>query len=54
MALDVPLDIECVDVTQDVALSDRYGLRIPVLGEGARELDLAGLDDRQLTAWLRA
>jgi len=54
VALDVPLDIERVDVTQDVALFDRYGLRIPVLGEGARELDLAGLDDRQLTAWLRA
>ena len=54
VSLDIPLDIERVDVTRDVALFDRYGLRIPVLAEGERELDLAGIDDRELTAWLRA
>src|SRR4051812_26540697 len=54
VALDVPLDVERVDITGDPALFDRYALRIPVLTLGERELDAAGMDDRAMRAWLRA
>jgi len=54
VSLDVPLDVERVDVTKDPALFDRYALRIPVIRVGERELDAAGLDDRAIRAWLRA
>jgi len=53
VALDVPLEIERVDITKDPALFDRYALRIPVVVVGERELDAAGVDDRALRAWLR-
>jgi hypothetical protein len=54
IALDHPLAIERVDITRDPALYDRYALRIPVLVEGDRELDVAGIDDRAIAAWLKA
>ena len=54
VALDVPLDVDRVDITKDSALFDRYALRIPVVTMGERELDAAGLDDRAIRAWLRA
>ena len=54
VALDVPLDVDRVDITKDSALLDRYALRIPVVTMGERELDAAGLDDRAIRAWLRA
>jgi hypothetical protein len=54
VSLDVPLDVERIDITADPALFDRYALRIPVVTMGERELDAAGLDDRALRAWLRA
>ena len=53
VSLDVPLDIERVDITRDPALLHRYALRIPVLAMGERELDAAGVDDRTLASWLR-
>ena len=53
VSLDIPLDIERVDITRDRALFDRYAIRIPVLVVGERELDAAGVDDRTLAAWLR-
>ncbi|TMD57205.1 MAG: glutaredoxin family protein [Chloroflexi bacterium] len=53
VALDVPLEIERVDITKDPALFERYALRIPVVVVGERELDAAGVDDRALRAWLR-
>jgi hypothetical protein len=53
VALDVPVEIERVDITEDPALFDRYALRIPVVVAGKRELDAAGIDDRTLSAWLR-
>ena len=52
-ALDVPLEIERVDITEDPAAFDRYALRIPVVVVGERELDAAGVDDRALREWLR-
>ena len=54
VALDLPLDVDRVDITKDTALFDRYALRIPVVTMGERELDAAGVDDRALRAWLRA
>jgi len=53
VSLDVPLEVERIDVTKDPALFDRYALRIPVIRLGERELDAAGLDDRAIRAWLR-
>jgi len=54
VALDMPLDVERVDITKDPALFDRYALRIPVVTVAERELDAAGVDDRAIRAWLRA
>ena len=52
-ALELPLEIDRVDITQVPALADRYALRIPVVVVGERELDAAGVDDRALREWLR-
>ena len=54
VALDVPLEVDRVDITKEPALFDRYALRIPVITMGERELDAAGIDDRVIRAWLRA
>ena len=54
VALDVPLDVDRVDITKDPALFDRYALRIPVVTMGEREIDTAGVDDRAIRTWLRA
>ena len=50
--MDMPLEIERLDITKDGALLDRYVIRIPVLRVGAHELDAAGLDDAALRRWL--
>ncbi|MDP9282099.1 MAG: glutaredoxin family protein [Chloroflexota bacterium] len=47
-----PLDIERVDVTRDVALLDRYVVRVPVLVVGEAELDAAGIEDAAIGRWL--
>jgi glutaredoxin-like protein DUF836 len=47
-----PLDIERVDVTRDVALLDRYVVRVPVLVVDEAELDVAGIDDAAIARWL--
>ena len=52
--LDVPLEIERVDITTDRTLFERYALRIPVVVAGLDELDVAGVEDRALAAWIRA
>ena len=52
--MDVPLEVERVDIERDAGLFDRYALRIPVIAVGAHELDAAGLDDRSVRAWLRS
>jgi glutaredoxin-like protein DUF836 len=54
VSLDVPVDIDRVDITKDPAVFERYALRIPVIAMGERELDAAGVDDRGIRAWLRA
>jgi hypothetical protein len=53
VALDVPLDVDRVDITKEPSLFDRYALRIPVVTVGERELDVAGVDDRAIREWLR-
>ena len=50
--MDVPLEIERVDIEADPALFDRYAIRIPVLAAGPHELDAAGLDEPALRRWL--
>lgn len=53
VSLDIPLAIERVDITTDDQLRDRFALRVPVIVMGQRELDAAGLADREIAAWLR-
>jgi len=50
--MDLPLEIERVDIERDPALFDRYAIRIPVLTMGDDELELAGLDEGAITRWL--
>ena len=52
IGLDRPLAIERVDITTDPVLELRYVVRIPVVRVGDRELDAAGLADREIAAWL--
>jgi len=53
IGLDMPLEIERIDITRDTALFDRYALRIPVLRVAAGELDVAGLSDAAIARWIR-
>ena len=50
--METPLDIERVDIESDVALVDRYVIRIPVLRVGERELDAGGIDESVIRRWL--
>ena len=50
--MDIPLEIERVDILIDPALFERLALRIPVVAIGERELDAAGMDDAVLRRWL--
>jgi glutaredoxin len=50
--LEVPLEIERVDIEEHREHFDRYAIRIPVLRVGEHELDAAGLDDEALRRWL--
>jgi glutaredoxin len=53
IGLDRPLELRRVDISIDPALELRYVVRIPVLVVGERELDAAGLSDREIASWLR-
>ena len=50
--MEMPLDIERIDIQHDPALFDRYAIRIPVIAAGMDELDVAGLDEPVLRRWL--
>ena len=50
--MEVPVEIERVDIEGDGVLFERYAIRIPVLKVGERELDAAGLDEAALRSWL--
>jgi hypothetical protein len=50
--MDVPLEIERVDIEREVGVFERYALRIPVLQMGERELDVAGLDEAAIVRWM--
>lgn len=51
--LDLPLQIERIDVDTDEALMRRYTLRVPVIALGGDELDAAGVADAVLARWLQ-
>jgi hypothetical protein len=48
IALDVPIEIVRVDVEREGELRDRYALRVPVVSVEDREIDAAGLSEREL------
>ena len=50
--LDQTVRVEFVDITEDPDLLRRYGLRIPVLGCGDRELSAYPLDVERVSAFL--
>ena len=50
--MDLPIEVERVDIEADGALVDRYALRIPVVAAGGRELDAAGLEEAALRRFL--
>jgi hypothetical protein len=50
--MEMPLDIERINIEHDLALFDRYAIRIPVIAVGQEELDVAGLDEPALRRWL--
>ena len=50
--MDIPLEIERVDITREPALFDRYALRIPVLARDGDELDVGGIDEGAIVRWL--
>jgi Glutaredoxin-like domain (DUF836) len=50
--MEMPLDIERIDIERDGALFDRYAIRIPVIAVGEDELEVAGLEEPALRRWL--
>ena len=50
--MDVPIEIERVDITSDDALFTRYAIRIPVIEAAGEEFDAAGADDAALRRWI--
>ena len=50
--MEMPLDIERIDIEGVAALFDRYAIRIPVIAIGTEELDVAGLEEPALRRWL--
>jgi glutaredoxin len=51
--LDLPLEVQRIDIDADEALMHRYTLRVPVVVAGGEELDAAGITDAVLLRWLR-
>ena len=51
--MDVPIEVERVDIEVEREYFERYAIRIPVLRAGEHELDAAGIDDAALRRWLR-
>ncbi|HEY6959371.1 MAG TPA: glutaredoxin family protein [Candidatus Limnocylindria bacterium] len=51
--MDLPLEIERVDIEAQALLFERYAIRIPVLKVGDEELEAAGLEDAALRRWLK-
>lgn len=50
--MDMPLEIERVDIERDPAVFDRYAIRIPVLAMGEDELEVGGIDEGAIVRWL--
>lgn len=52
LALELPIEIERVDVEPSEALRNRYALRVPVVAVDGRELDAAGVGESELRGFL--
>lgn len=50
--MDIPLEIERIDIARDAALFDRYALRIPVIASEGDELEVGGIDEGAIVRWL--
>jgi len=50
--MEMPLNIERIDIETEPDLLDRYLIRIPVIAVGPDELDVAGLEEPALRRWL--
>ena len=50
--MEMPLDIERIDIERDAVLVERYVIRIPVIAIGTDELEVAGLEEPALRRWL--
>lgn len=50
--MEMPLDIERIDIERDAELFARYAIRIPVIAVGRDELDVAGVEEPVLRGWL--
>jgi hypothetical protein len=54
LAHELPIEIVRVNIERDPTLSDRYALRVPVVVADRRELDAAGVGERELREFLRS
>lgn len=52
LALELPIEIERIDVERSAELRDRYALRVPVIEMDGRELDAARVGERELTKFV--
>jgi len=50
--MDIPLEIERIDIEREPAIFDRYAVRIPVLALGDDELEVGGIDEGAIVRWL--
>ena len=49
--MDLPLEIERIDIEREPALFDRYAIRIPVLAMGVDEIEIGGIDEGAIVRW---
>lgn len=54
LAHELPIEIVRASIERDASLVDRYALRVPVVAVEGRELDAAGVGERQLREFLRS
>ena len=50
--MEIPLEIERIDIAREPALFDRYALRVPVLALDDDELEVGGIDEGAIVRWL--
>jgi hypothetical protein len=50
--MDIPLEIERIDIEREPALFKRYAIRVPVLAIDDDELEVGGIDEGAIVRWL--